>query len=92
MLAISVDDLRGADYAVQSFQAGFPILYTSRDPAVPESFGVWNLHRDNLAAPSIFIIDKMGRLVWENIEAGPYHRIPTDQVIEALENAVGVKG
>ena len=92
MLAISVDDLRGADYAVESFQAGFPILYTSQDPTVPESFGVWNLHRDNLAAPSIFIIDKMGRLVWENIEASPYHRIPTDQVMEALESSVGTTG
>lgn len=92
MLAISVDDLRGADYAVESFKAGFPILYTSHDPTVPESFGVWNLHRDNLAAPSIFIIDKMGRLVWENVEAGPYHRIPTDQVIAALERSLGVAG
>ncbi len=92
MLAISVDDLQGADYAVKSLQAGFPILYTSQDPAVPKSFGVWNLHRDNLAAPSIFIIDKMGRLVWENIETGPYQRIPTDQVIEALENSVGAAG
>jgi hypothetical protein len=46
----------------------------------------------NLPAPSIFIIDKLGRLVWENIEAGPYHRIPADRVIEALESSVGTTG
>lgn len=30
MFAVSTDDLRGADYAVEQFEATYPILYSSQ--------------------------------------------------------------
>ena len=85
VLAISVDDLQGADYAVQAFGAGFPVLYTSGAREIPEAYGVWNLHRDNLAAPSLFQIDTTGELIWQHVEPGPYHRLDTERILEVLE-------
>ncbi len=57
ILAISVDDLSGADYVVDHLGIQFPILY---DPSteVSRQYGVYNLLRDNLATPAVFVIDK----------------------------------
>ncbi len=89
MLAVSTDDLRDAEYAVESFGVPFPVLYTAEDPSVPSKYGVFNLYRDGLATPSIFIIDKQGRLAWKAVSDVYYHRVPTDVIIGELEKIQG---
>ena len=59
VLAISTDDLSGATSIAQRVGVPFPLLYDP-DVGVVEQYGVYNLLRDGLAAPAVFIIDKQG--------------------------------
>jgi peroxiredoxin len=83
VLAVSTDDLQGADYAVMYFGAPFPILY---DPStqVPRSYNVYNLHGDGLASASVFLIDKKGNLRFKEIGAVYSHQVPASKIINEL--------
>ncbi len=85
MFAVSTDDLRGADYAVEQFQATYPILYSSKDIAVPFSYGVFNLHGDGLASEAIFIYDTSRTLVWKTVGERYSDTVPSAVLIEALQ-------
>ena len=47
--------------------ATFPFLYTTKSQAVPQSYNVYNLHDDGVAAPALFIVDKNGKIAFEYI-------------------------
>ena len=85
MFAVSTDDLDGADYAVEEFEATYPILYSSDDVAVPVSYGVFNLHGDGLASGAIFIYDTSRTLVWKTVGERFSDTVPSAVLIEALE-------
>ena len=85
VVAISTDDLRGADIAVANFEAKFPIVYTDGDPEIPRRYGVFNLHSDGLASASIFIFDKQGTLAWKSVGEEYSTTVPAATVIEALK-------
>lgn len=57
----------------------FPLL---ADPQhqVAEAYGVYNLLGDGYAAPSVFIINSEGYIVWQHIGKGPADR-PTAQTL-----------
>ena len=82
---MSTDDLRGADYAVEEFDANYPILYSSDDIAVPISYGVFNLHGDGLASEAIFIYDTSRALVWKTVGERYSDTVPSTVLIKSLE-------
>ncbi len=63
----------------QLAQASYPILADS-DHAVADAYGVYDLLGDGLATPSIFVIDRTGRIVWSYISADANDR-PASAVI-----------
>lgn len=61
-------------------QAGFPIL-ADADHAVAETYGVFNRLNDGVAAPSIFVIDRAGRIVWSYIGKTADDRPSPDMIL-----------
>ena len=84
IVALSTDDLRGADYAVENFVAKFPIVYTDGDPAIPRQYGVFNLHGDGLASAAIFVFDRSGTLVWKSVGKSYTHQVSSATLIKVL--------
>lgn len=82
---MSTDDLNGAEWAVDGFGAQFPILYTSKDPAVPKSFGVFNLFGDGLASASVFIITEGNEIFWKDIGKDYTHQVSGPEIVEQIE-------
>ena len=83
MLAVSTDDLRGAESVVERLGLDFPILYDPEATVVRE-YGVYNLNHDSLASPSAFVIDKSGEIRWKHIGEGRYDHATNQQIIDAL--------
>lgn len=84
VLAVSTDDLRGAEQAVERLDVGFPILFDP-DAEVVRRYGVYDLLRDRLATPSVFIIDKGGNVRWKYIGRNYRDRPSNRQIIAQLE-------
>ena len=84
MLAISTDDLAGAESLARRVGVEFPVLYTSGDSAVPMAYDVFNLHGDGLAAPAVFIVDQDGAIAYEYIGTNYRQRVSADTVIRNL--------
>lgn len=83
VLAVSVDDLRAASYIVESLGVPFPILYNP-DADVVREYGVYNLLRDGLAAPSTFMIDQEGIIRWKYIGRGIDDRPSSRELLDQL--------
>ena len=62
----------------------FPILYTSQDTAVPESYGVFNLFGDGLASASMFLIDTNGEIAWQSIGLNYTHQVEGAGIVEQV--------
>ena len=84
ILAISTDNLRGAESIVSKARPEFPILYSSQNNDVPISYNVFDLHGDGLASASVFVIDTDGNIAWESIGDSPAHQVSGEEVLEAL--------
>lgn len=63
----------------EAVSAGFPIL-ADVDHQVAEAYGVFNRFGDGLAAPSVWIIDEDGRIVWRHIGTHPGDRPSAEEV------------
>ena len=83
VLAISTDDLEGAEWVVDRVGIEFPILYDSSEN-VPKEYGVFNLLGDGLATTSTFIIGKDGRIGFQYVGARISDQPPTERVIDEL--------
>lgn len=79
VIAVAVQDQNAAKTLVQETGITYPVLADSNH-AVAEAYGVFNLLNDNVAAPSVFIINKAGGLVWSQIGQAINDR-PTNQTI-----------
>ena len=88
VLAISVDNLAGAERVISRIGIPFPILY---DPSkeVPQAYGVFNLLNDNLATPSTFILDKEGVIRYRYVASGIGDRPRVSQILQELEDIQG---
>ena len=84
VLAISVDDLAGADYVVADLGIQFPVLYDPQAEVI-RPYGVYNLLRDNLATPAVFVIDKAGQVRWRWVAERYNQRPANQQIIDELE-------
>ena len=89
ILAISTDNLAGAESIVSKAVAEFPVLYTSKNNDVPISYNVFDLFGDGLASASVFIVDKDGNLAYENIGNSYRHQVSGDEVLRALAEIAG---
>ncbi len=85
VLAVSTDDLQGSEALIANFGLGFPLLYTSKDPSVPEGYEVFDLHGDGLASASVFVIDKSGAVRWEDIGSSYSHQVSAERIVERLK-------
>ena len=83
VLAISVDDLSGAEKVVQELNIPFPVLY---DPSreVPRLYGVFGLLGDKLATPSTFVVDREGVVRWKYVAGSVSDRPPSSRVLDQL--------
>ena len=84
ILAVSTDNMDRAEHALEYLDLGFPILFDPETEVV-ESYGVYNLLRDRLATPSVFIIDKAGNFRWKYIGKRYTDRPTNGQMIAQLE-------
>lgn len=89
VLAISTDNLRGAESIIAKAGPDFPVLYSSKNNDVPTSYNVFDLFGDGLASASIFIIDKNGNIAYENIGENYRHQVSGEEVLEALAEIEG---
>ena len=89
MLAISTDNLRGAETIVSRAGPDFPVLYSSENNDVPISYNVFNLHGDGLASASVFVIDTDGNIAWESIGNSTAHQVSGEEVLDALSALKG---
>ena len=82
---MSVDSLRGAQLAIESIGLEFQVL-SDPDHEVIDAYGVWNLFKNELPAPSTFIIDKDGNIRWEYIAGNSTtDRADNEDIIAQLE-------
>tara|TARA_B100000686_G_scaffold38512_1_gene39908 strand:+ start:2674 stop:2988 length:315 start_codon:yes stop_codon:yes gene_type:complete len=86
ILAISTDDLAGSLALASKTDIEFPLLFTSEDPAVPDSYGVFNLFGDGLASASMFLIDKKGEIMWKSIGEKTGHFVSSEQVLRQIDS------
>lgn len=84
VLAVSTDDLSGAESIIRIGRIKFPVLYTSKQNEIPISYNVFNLHGDGLASASVFIIDKNGNITYSDIGDGPYHQVSGKTILSEL--------
>lgn len=84
VLAISTDNLRGAESIIAKAGPDFPVLYSSKNNDIPISYNVFDLHGDGLASASVFVIDTDGNIAWESIGDSPAHQVSGEEVLEAL--------
>ncbi len=84
VLAVSTDNLDGAKYAVETFAAPYAILYDVTTQ-VPRQYNVFNLHGDNLASASIFIIDKTGQLRFKEVGEVYTHQVSSAKIIAEIK-------
>ena len=84
MLAVSNDQLSGANRTIGYLDLGFPVLFDP-EAGVIESYGVYNTLNDGYATPSVFIIDKNGNVRWKYIGRHYNDRPTNQQIIAQLE-------
>lgn len=84
VLAISTDDLSGAERLAPRAGITFPVLYTSKDNSVPIAYNVFNLFGDGLASASVFIIDREGKITYSNIGRNYRHQVSASTVLRNL--------
>jgi peroxiredoxin len=85
IVALAVASLQLVDGARQSTQATYPML---ADPMhkVAEAYGVYNLLGFNLATPSVFVIERDGRIVWHYIGQNSLDRPAAENVLKQLQD------
>ena len=87
VVAISIDDLSGAQAMAGSSGVAFPILYNPAKDVV-EAYGVFNLTGDGLATPSTFIIDTSGVIRYKFVGTTT-HRTPVNVLLDELADLSG---
>jgi peroxiredoxin len=84
IIALAVQPQNEALLTVDETNAQFPILADS-EHTVASEYGVYHLFFDSEAAPSVFIINQDGRIVWDDIaDAITFDRVPSQTILENL--------
>ena len=83
ILAVSVNDLQDALTVVGEWLVTFPVLYDT-STKVSQSYAVYDLLDDGLAAPSMFIIDTEGVIRWKYVGTSAGDRPAVSTIKEQL--------
>jgi peroxiredoxin len=81
--ALAVAPMSSVDGARQAAGAAFPMM-ADVDHVVAEAYGVYNLLGDSLAAPSVFVIDTDGRILWGYIGRSSMDRPDVHTILDKL--------
>lgn len=68
---------------VARYRYPYPII-ADPDHAISGDFGVYNLLGDDLATPSVFVLDESGEVVWAYVGQHSYDRPPTQRILDEL--------
>jgi peroxiredoxin len=91
LIAISADDQNYAWSMGQTTGAKFQMLSDS-DHSVIESYGVLNAkEHGGIAHPSVFIVDKEGRIRYMYVGKNPTDRPPDENIVEQVKKVTGAK-
>jgi peroxiredoxin len=82
VIAIAVQDETQAAQSVEKSGARFPVL-ADADHAVTEAYNIYNLFGGEFAAPSVFIINSDGQIVWYYIGT-KLDRKPSAEILEQI--------
>ncbi len=83
VIALAVVPVASVDGTRQSIGIAYPLL-ADPEHRVAESYGVYNLLGDGYAAPSVFIIEMDGRILWSHIGQHPGDRPGVQTILERL--------
>ncbi len=90
LVAISTDELIDALQMEEMAAAEFPIL-ADTDANVAQSYEVFNLLDDGVAAPATFIIRPDGGVIWAYVGENIGDRPPTDALLQVLDALLGAE-
>jgi peroxiredoxin len=78
-----VQDVANAQRLLQVASVSFPVL-ADPDHSTADAYGVYNLLGDGIAAPSVFIVDKSGRIVWSYVGTNANDRPGAETILQNL--------
>jgi peroxiredoxin len=81
--ALAVAPMSSVDGARTAAKATFPMM-ADVDHTVAETYGVYNLLGDKLAAPSVFVIDTDGHILWGHIGRSAGDRPSVQTILDKL--------
>ena len=83
IVAISVETLETSTRLAQKTGIEYPILADPEHQAI-EAYGVYNLLGDGRAAPSVFVVDEGGVLLWKHVGENKEDWPSTEDILEPL--------
>ncbi|MBN1976297.1 MAG: peroxiredoxin family protein [Anaerolineae bacterium] len=83
VVALAVTSVEAVDSLKQGLGIPYPML-ADADHRVSEDYGVYNLLGDGLAAPSVFIIDTDGQIVWSYVGKNASDRLSAEKILGNL--------
>ena len=83
VLAISTDDLSGAQWVIENLGIPFPVLYDQGD-VVPRAYDVFNRFGDGLATGSVFLVDTQGVIRWAQVYTHAHDLVPAQGILDGL--------
>ncbi len=83
MIAISTDNLAGAERIVSRAGIPFLVLYDP-EAEVVRDYGVYDLLGDGLAAPATFVVDGTGFVRWSHVGSRISDRAAAGTILEQL--------
>ena len=87
-VAISTDEVEGAAEMAEYARAEYPIL-ADPDHAVAESYGVFNLLDDGVAAPAVLLIGKWRVVHWRQVGTNIGDRPSLSTILDAILEVEG---
>jgi peroxiredoxin len=91
VIAISVDEQSFAWSMAQTTGAKFQIL-SDADKKVITSYGILNAaEHDGIAHPSIFIVDREGKIRFLHVGKDAQDRPPDETILEEVKKAAGAR-
>jgi len=84
IVAISVETLETSTRLAQKTGIEYPILADPEHRAI-EAYGVYNLLGDSRAAPSVFVVDEQGIIVWRYVGQNAQDWPSNEQILGQLD-------
>jgi peroxiredoxin len=83
VVALVVSSPSSVAQVQQSIGVYYPVL-ADPDHRVSEDYGVYDLLGDGVAAPSVFIVDSRGQIVWKYVGTSASDRLGAETILGHL--------